>query len=239
MPIDTISLAGGSSPQTAAIACRIDPDRRAGEQPPTRGTSRPPILELFLDRLAARDFEGLAASLAPAARLRTLVPAGSREYRGRARAVGRFVDWFDDATRFELVAPQIAPAADRWLVAFRIDLDMEGGRYLVEQHLFCDLGVEGIDRIDLLCSGFLPILVPGAAGVHRYDAGTLGCADGLAGWFRARLGQIPVGDALVVIARDPAAREDLPSLARLLGHDVVSATTNDDGHLEMTVKRGR
>jgi TusA-related sulfurtransferase len=48
-----------------------------------------------------------------------------------------------------------------------------------------------------------------------------------------------VGDALVVVARDPAAREDLPSLARLLGHQVTSVATDDDGLLELTVKRGR
>lgn len=84
-----------------------------------------------------------------------------------------------------------------------------------------------------------PILGPEPMGLHRYDAGTLGCGDGLAGAFRAQLLQIPVGDSLVVVARDPAAREDLPSLARLLGNRVVSVENYDDGHLEMTVERGR
>jgi hypothetical protein len=80
----------------------------------------------------------------------------------------------------------------------RIGLDEGGGPREVEQHLFCDLDAELIERIDLLCSGFRPVL-PGPTGVHRFDAGTLGCADGLAGAFRLRIGQIPMGDSLVVV----------------------------------------
>ena len=74
---------------------------------------------------------------------------------------------------------------------------------------------------------------------HEYDAGTLGCADGLASEFRRRIGAIPVGDVLVVTARDPAAKEDLPPLARLMGHTVRSVEAPGDGRLVITVERGR
>ncbi len=92
---------------------------------------------------------------------------------------------------------------------------------------------------DLLCSGFHPSRQPVKSGVHEFDAGTLGCADGLAGEFRKQIGAIPVGDVLIVTARDPAAKEDLPSLARLMGHTVRSVETPGDGRLLMTVERGR
>lgn len=202
-------------------------------------TSPPPILGSFVEQLAARDFDGLAACLEPDVRLRAVIPPGPEEHHGRAAAAGRFGDWFADAVRFELVEQRIEPFVDRWLVTYRIALDEGDGPRRVEQHLFCDLGAELIERIDLLCSGFRPVVLPEAAGVHRYDAGTLGCADGLAGAFRAQIHQIPVGDSLVVVAHDPAAKEDLPSLARLLGNRVVSVETHDDGRLEMTVERGR
>jgi TusA-related sulfurtransferase len=42
-----------------------------------------------------------------------------------------------------------------------------------------------------------------------------------------------------VIARDPAAKEEVPALARLLANRVVSVETPDDGRLEMTVERRR
>ncbi len=74
---------------------------------------------------------------------------------------------------------------------------------------------------------------------HDFDAGELGCADGLAGEFRRRIGAIPVGDVLVVTARDPAAKEDLPPLARMMGHAVRSVETLGDGRLQITVERRR
>ena len=96
-----------------------------------------------------------------------------------------------------------------------------------------------LGSFDLLCSGFHSLRQSAKSGVHEFDAGTMGCADGLAGEFRKQIGLIPVGDVLVVTARDPAAREDLPSLARMMGHSVRSVETPGDGRLLMTVERGR
>jgi TusA-related sulfurtransferase len=76
-------------------------------------------------------------------------------------------------------------------------------------------------------------------GTHHFDAGDLGCADGLAGEFRRRVMAIPMGDVLVVVIRDPSAKEDLPSLARMLGNKVRSVETHDDGRLTIEVERGR
>ena len=74
---------------------------------------------------------------------------------------------------------------------------------------------------------------------HEFDACDLGCADGLAGEFRRQMQQIPVGDVLVVSTTDPAAKEDLPSLARMMGHVVRSIEAPGDGRLLVTVERGR
>lgn len=64
---------------------------------------------------------------------------------------------------------------------------------------------------------------------HTGDAGDLGCGEGLAAWFRARLREVPPGDTLHAIVRDPAAREEIPALARLMGHSVTSIEVVDDG----------
>jgi TusA-related sulfurtransferase len=74
---------------------------------------------------------------------------------------------------------------------------------------------------------------------HRFDAGEMGCAEGLAGEFRKQMQQIEVGDVLVVSTRDPAAKEDLPPLARMMGHMVRSVEAPGDGRLEVSVERGR
>ena len=96
-----------------------------------------------------------------------------------------------------------------------------------------------LGSFDLLCAGFHSLRQPATSGVHEFDAGTLGCADGLAGEFRTQIGIIPVGEVLIVTAQDPVAREELPSLARMMGHTVRSVETSDDGRLLMRVERGR
>lgn len=74
---------------------------------------------------------------------------------------------------------------------------------------------------------------------QEFDAGTLGCGDGLARAFRDRIGQVGVGDQLRVRTADPSAKEDLPSLARLMGHVVHTVEAQHDGSLTITVERGR
>ncbi len=73
--------------------------------------------------------------------------------------------------------------------------------------------------------------------VHEFDAGDLGCATGLPKQFLARIRAIPVGHLLRTVVTDPAAREDLPALARMLGQAVRSIETEADGRLTITVER--
>jgi HD-GYP domain-containing protein (c-di-GMP phosphodiesterase class II)/TusA-related sulfurtransferase len=71
----------------------------------------------------------------------------------------------------------------------------------------------------------------------RCDAGDMGCADGLAQEFRRRIASVPVGASLKVVVNDPAAKEDLPSLTRLLGQRVIATEAQDDGRLTITMER--
>ena len=96
-----------------------------------------------------------------------------------------------------------------------------------------------ITGIDLLCSGFRRVPDPATGTVHAFDAGTLGCADGLAGEFRRQVQTIAVGDVLAVTTRAPAAKEDLPPLARMMGYLIRSIEAADDGRLLICVQRGR
>jgi TusA-related sulfurtransferase len=108
---------------------------------------------------------------------------------------------------------------------------------VIEQLVYLNLGPNGIEQIDLLCSGFQ--IEPGVAAgpVQVFEAGTMGCADGLAQEFRRRLTNVPIGGSLEVVVSDPAAKEDLPSLARLLGQRITSTEAHDDGRLTITVER--
>jgi TusA-related sulfurtransferase len=76
------------------------------------------------------------------------------------------------------------------------------------------------------------------SGMHqRYDAGQLGCGDGLPRELRRHLGAIPKGGTLEVTVRDPAAKADLPPLVRMLGHRILSEQGHPDGRLVIEVER--
>lgn len=193
----------------------------------------------FLEALVARDFERLAACIAPSARARLLLPRGAEDVLGRDRIVARIAGWFGGATEFQILARGHDEVGDRRRLSWRVRLVRDGRTWeVIEQVAFVDVGPDGIHELDLLCSGFMPEPVP-EPGEHVFDAGDMGCGDGLAPAFRGRISSIPVGSTLVTVVRDPAAREDLPPLARMLGHEVRSVEAQDDGRIRITVERRR
>lgn len=191
----------------------------------------------FLEALTSRDFDGVEASLDPNVRFRGLLPGGLRELSGAAAVTDQLRSWFEQPDAFEVEGSGAEDVADRLRIGYRFRLHDERGWMIIEQQAFCDSDDGRIERIDLVCSGFRPVAEPAVGNVHYFDAGELGCADGLAQEFRRRIRAIPVGDAIVVAARDPAAKEELPSLARLLGNAVRSVESLDDGRLQITVER--
>ena len=198
--------------------------------------------EAFVNALADRDFVRLRTSIADDVRFRLLLPKGPQAHSGVGETVESFVRWYGDVDALHLESSRVEAVAGRLMLMYRFRLHDEDGWQVIEQHVVADAAPDGrLEKIDLLCSGFLPVIGPeeGSSSIHPFDAGDLGCADGLAGEFRRRIGAIPVGDVLVVTARDPAAKEDLPPLARMMGHEVRSVETPDDGRLLMTVERRR
>jgi tRNA 2-thiouridine synthesizing protein A/cysteine desulfurase len=197
----------------------------------------PAVVDSFLEALTSRDFERLAICLAPAAQARLLLPRGAEDLAGRQQISGRLEKWFGSATEFQVVTCGHDEIGARQRASWRFRLVRDGQSWeLIEQTAFIDLGPDGIQRIDLLCSGFIREAKPEGAQVI-FDAGDMGCADGLAQEFRRQIASVAVGGSLVAIVRDPAAREDIPPLARLLGHSVTSVEAQDEGALKITVER--
>ena len=192
----------------------------------------------FLELLTARDFEPLVATMASDAQARFLLPHGLEEYAGGEAIVRRIEDWFGSASVFDLTSSSEETVGSRHRLSWRFSVVRDGGpREVIEQLVYLNLGPQGIERIDLLCSGFQ--MEPGlaAGSMQVFEAGDMGCSDGLAQEFRRRINEVPMGGLLEVVVSDPAAKEDLPSLARLLGQRVTSAEAHDDGRLTITVER--
>ena len=194
----------------------------------------------LVDGLASRGFSAVRSLLADQVRFRMLLPSGPATESDADASIERFIGWFADADVFEVDSTSVGEVEGRATVTYRFRLHEPEGWRVIEQHLMLDVGADGrVEAIDLLCSGFRSITADAPGTVHRFDAGSLGCADGLAGEFRRRVQQIPVGDVLVVSTRDPAAKEDLPPLARMMGHVVRSIEAPGDGRLLVSVERGR
>ena len=194
----------------------------------------------FVAALADRDAQRLESCLGPEVRLRALVPSGLQEERGPAAVARRFMGWFEDAETVQVLDKSEHSVVDRLHLRYRFrELYSDGASDLIEQEAFCDLEEGRIVSIDLLCSGHLPQVSSPDTAIRRFDAGDLGCGSGLPQEFRRLMQAIPMGSTLEVSTHDPSAREDLPSLARLLGHRVVSVDDASDGSTVVSVQRGR
>ena len=198
------------------------------------------MTEQFLEALAARDFERLKATFTSDARARFLLPRGLEEYTDSDAIVRRIESWFGAASEFDLEASSGYAIGPLKQLTYRFSLVRDGStREVVEQAVFLGGSATGIERIDLVCSGFhrAPHDVENAT--YVFDAGAMGCGDGLAEEFRRQLMAVPVGESIQVVVRDPAAKEDLPALARMLGQSVKSVEAHDDGRLAIHVERVR
>jgi TusA-related sulfurtransferase len=190
--------------------------------------------EEFVKVLAARDFDGLGAMLDEDAHGRLLLPYGLEEPSDGNSIVGHFKRWFGSASRFELASWSEEAVGSRHRLTWRFNVQREGRSEVIEQLAYINFGPDGIQQIDLVCSGFQPAPT---AETKLFDAGSMGCADGLAQEFRQRIADVPVGTLLEVVVKDPAAKEDLPSLARMLGQQVRSVESTEDGRQIITVER--
>jgi hypothetical protein len=111
----------------------------------------------FLDHLTARNFEELAGTLAPDAVARLLLPRGPDLTAGAEAIAQRLEGWFGAADRFTVLATSDEQVGRRRLMHWKFRLCRDGETVeVIEQVAFADVGPNGISRLDLVCSGFLP-----------------------------------------------------------------------------------
>jgi TusA-related sulfurtransferase len=194
----------------------------------------------LLGAITSRDFSALETALEPDTQLRALLPDGLVEVAGAVDIASRFREWFGTLEVFEVLEARTEIIGDRPSLQYRLLARWPGeDETVISQHLVL-IGTNGtVDTMHLVCTGFRPAHASSAGSLHDYDAGTLGCADGLTKAFKQQIREVDVGDLLRVHTVDPSAKEDLPSLARLMGHKIHSVEADPDGGLTITVERGR
>ena len=136
-------------------------------------------------------------------------------------------------TPFQVEASSAEEVEGRAAMTYRFRLHKHNGWQLIEQHLMLDVEPTVASQRSTCCAR---VSARSRAGVGLGAA----CTASTRGprvrrrarrEFRQQIQRIPVGHLLVVSTRDPAAKEDLPSLARLMGHVVVSIEAPGDGRL--------
>lgn len=195
------------------------------------------LADRYSHYIEAHQFDQLQGLMSPDVRLRALLPKRTETWEGSVAATAGIAGWFTPWA-LKLLEHHADNVAGRYCVIDRFDARQGEHHAIIEQHAYWNIGPDGIQQMDLLCSGFRPIVLADGPR-HVFDAGDLGCGDGLAAEFRRQVNAIPPGAILEVITSDPAAREDLPPLARMTGHTVLNVQNRDDGRTVVTVETKR
>lgn len=210
--------------------------------PASTTTARLPAIEVvraFAGALAQRDIPGAAQLLSPDVQVRALLPRGLVTWSGIPETVDHFEFWLGRFLATWGTATEPSLVEDRVATSWHHDgAYADGtGRHVIEQHAVVSVADDGIDRIDLLCSGFRKVQDSDDLEIERWDAGDLGCSDGLPAELRRHLQAVQAGGVLEVTVRDPAAKEDLPPLTRMMGHAVEQIDELPDGRLVVRIRR--
>ena len=141
--------------ETRKINRTVDPVARLGFHDAAMKTIT--STQAFVDHLSARNFEQLALTMAPDVVARFLLPRGAQEIAGAEAVARRFEGWFGAANSFTVLSTKHQSVGGRSLIQWRFRLSRDGrSTEVIEQVAFMDEGPDGVYRLDLLCSGFLP-----------------------------------------------------------------------------------
>jgi hypothetical protein len=112
----------------------------------------------FLEALTARDYPRLAATLAPEVHFRALLPPGPMTWDGPDAVREAFRSWFGSAEDFEVIEAGVGEVGGRLHLSWRLRVrpapfGIGDGWFVIEQQAYVD-ATDGINALDLLCSGF-------------------------------------------------------------------------------------
>jgi hypothetical protein len=120
----------------------------------SQATIRTDVGDRFLEALAGRDYDALAACFAAGGTLRAIVPPGLREADGPEAIVERFRIWTEDLEEYEVAEREVGPFVDllrlRWVVQ---SVDPDDGPDAYEQTAYAEVENGLITSMRIACSG--------------------------------------------------------------------------------------
>jgi len=115
------------------------------------------VSDRFTTAIITRDYAALNATLSPEVRLRALVLPGPFELTGPAAVTAQFEQWFAGGRSFHVIGHSTAEVGSRvhaeWTIARSPD-SPSAAPLTAQQHAFLTVGGDGVETIDLVCSGW-------------------------------------------------------------------------------------
>jgi TusA-related sulfurtransferase len=125
--------------------------------------------ESWVQALAERDFGRLALLCQPDVRGRLLTPRAFDAVDNTQALELKFQQWFGKSDLVRIEQMQIQRVGEKLSILYRLLLREQGEWFEIEQHISSFLRDDLIGTLDLLCSGFQPVLAPSDAAV-AHDA---------------------------------------------------------------------
>lgn len=112
----------------------------------------------FITALTERDFNSLQDVFHQDVRARLLIPSGLFTPLDAKGLMEKFRQWFGEATFFNVQQVDINCIGRRIGISYQVLIQDADGWSVAEQHTCSSLENGRIDRFDLMCSGFQPVL---------------------------------------------------------------------------------
>jgi len=137
-------------------------DSRAGPSGEVGSAVHDPaqVSRAYLRALERRDFDTVSGLLAPDAWLRALLPRQVIESRTDDATLETLRSWFGTAKEFRVLWTDHRSSAGRERIAYRFQLKPDWAPeqwHVIEQVGFCRIRDGRISRIDVACTGFVPV----------------------------------------------------------------------------------
>lgn len=119
--------------------------------------------ERFVQALLEQDWEEIGGQLADSVRYRGITTSGAAQYDGKGPAITGLQNIFEDGdvvTEVETLAGETLQPVERLSYRFQTLVPTSGEKRRAEQHVFITSDEDAqITKVDLLCSGWLPVAI--------------------------------------------------------------------------------
>jgi TusA-related sulfurtransferase len=210
----------------------------------------------WIQAISAGELDRLEGFCQPEVASHLLTPWQHINFNNVTDLVAKYRQWFGECSDFQIEHSRVELVGGRLGICYRFLLQENGGRFTVEQQLFCTMQAGRVAQLHLLCSGFQPVEASGETSqanvieveesspdrdallVFQSDSSSSGstCAL-LTPAIKSKLREMNSGQVLEIRVDDPAARGDIEAWCRLSGNALLRMHETEGAELQFFVMK--